>query len=106
MLGRDGGNGHQPPILWMALHVVEQEYCGTLQNGKVLTQECLVTGKEIMLPQMGGEPGTTRREHAPGRTVHRSGDAPEIGIVVGHPTVTSIHLLGCLCPGLTQIPDQ
>ena len=42
---------------------------------------------------MSGEPGATRGEHAPGRAVDRSGNAPEVGIVVGHPAPTAIHLL-------------
>ena len=41
---------------------------------------------------MGGQPGAARWEHAPGRSVDRTGNAPQVGVVVSHPSVAAIHL--------------
>ena len=90
----------------MALHVVEQEGCCTAQYGIVLTQEGLVARKQIVLPKVGREPGATCREHPPHRTVYRSCHTPDIGIMVGHPTVAAVHLLRRLSPCLTEITEH
>ena len=87
----------------MRLHIVEQELSGTLHHRQHLAQKSLVTRIEIMLPNMGGQPGTTRGEHAPGSTVYRTGNAPEVGIVMGHPTTAAIHLTGRLSARHTQV---
>ena len=55
---------------------------------------------------MGREPGTTRWEHAPGRTVDGTRHAEEVGIVVSHPTLTSIHLLRRRGTRLTQVANH
>ena len=59
-----------------------------------------------MLPEMCGEPCTTRREHSPCSTVDRSGYSPQVGIVMCHPTLTSIHLPGSQCAGLAKVSDH
>ena len=113
MLGRDGGNGHHPTgsrldltILRIGLHILHEEFCGTFHHRIIGAQEVLVTCEKIVLPEMGCEPGTTRGEHAPGRTIDRSGDTPEVGVVVSHPTVTAVHLTSSELSRLTQVSDH
>ena len=55
---------------------------------------------------MGGKPGATCWEHAPGRAIHRAGNTPEVGVVVRHPSVAAIHLTGCELSCLTQVSDH
>ena len=55
---------------------------------------------------MRGEPGAARGEHAPSGTVYRPCDAPEVGIVVGHPSLAAIHLLRCLRTRYAQVADH
>ena len=55
---------------------------------------------------MGGEPGSTIREHAPLRTVHRTCYAPDISVMVCHPATTTIHFPSRLCSRYTQILNQ
>ena len=113
MLRRDGGCGDEPAcglfdvaVSGIGLQIVEQEVGSTLHDGVIVCQELFVTRVEIMLPEVGGEPGAARGEHAPGGAVHGSGDAPEVGIVVGHPTLAAIHLLSRLRTRLTQVADH
>ena len=110
VFGRHGGNGHQPTgSLFdfsrsrIGLHIVEQKLSGPLQHGIVAGQEIFVARIEIMLPDMGRQPGTASREHAPRCAVHGTGNAPEVGIVVSHPTLAAVHLFGCFGARLAQV---
>ena len=113
MLGRDSGVGHQPAcglfdgtICRIFLQIVDEEVGGSLHHGIVFRQERLVACIEIMLPEMRGEPGTACGEHTPGGAVDGAGDAPEVGIVVGHPSFAAVHLLGGPDSRLTQVADH
>ena len=90
----------------MLLHVVDEEVGSALHHGVVVGEELLVAGEEIVLPEMCGEPGTTRREHTPAGAVDRSGNAPEVGVVVGHPSVAAIHLLCGEGSGLAEVANH
>ena len=72
----------------------------------MLGEELLVARVEIMLPEVGGQPGTSRGEHAPGCAVHRTSDAPEVGVVVGHPSLAAIHLTSRNGTRLTEVADH
>ena len=56
-----------------------------------------------MFPDVRAEPCPSIRKHSPSSSVNRSGDAPEVGVVVRHPTTTSIHHAGGLRTSLTQV---
>ena len=113
MLRRHRGHRDQPArcLLHLArcrigLHVVCQEVGGPLHHGVVTGQKLLVARVEIVLPDVRGQPGATRGEHAPGRTVHRPGNTPEVGVVVSHPAPTAVHLLGRLRSRLAQVANH
>ena len=55
---------------------------------------------------MGSEPGSAIRKHAPLRTIHRTCYAPDIGVMVYHPTTTTIHFPSRLCSRYAQILNQ
>ena len=55
---------------------------------------------------MGGEPGSAVGEHAPLRTIYRACYAPDIGVMMCHPTTAAIHFLSRLCSRYTQILNQ
>ena len=55
---------------------------------------------------MGGEPCATIREHTPESSIHRTGDAPDVRVVVSHPSTATIHLTCRLGTRLAQILDQ
>ena len=52
------------------------------------------------------EPGSTRRKHAPCGTIDRTCHTPEVGIMMSHPTLTTIHILRRLRACLTQITNH
>ena len=55
---------------------------------------------------MGGEPGSAVGEHAPLRTIHRTCYAPDICIMMCHPTTTTIHFPSRQCSRYAQILNQ
>ena len=55
---------------------------------------------------MGCKPGSTVREHAPLRTIHRTCYAPDIGIMMCHPATATVHFPSRLCSRYAQILNQ
>ena len=96
MFGRHSGSRDEPAILGVWTQVVDEEVGSTLHDRVIVGQQLAVACKEVLLPDVRRQPGTTRREHAPCRTVDRSGNAPEVGIVMRQPALAAIHLLGSL----------
>ena len=90
----------------MYAHVVHQEVGSPLHDGVITLQQCFVARKQVLLPDVCRQPRTSRRKHAPCRTIHRSGNAPQICIVVSHPSSTTIHHVGCLASRLTQVTNH
>ena len=90
MLGRDGGNGDEPSVARVLLHIVEQEVGSTPHDMEPPLQELYIACEKIMLPNMRGEPCATRGEHTPGGSVDGSGNAPQVGIMMCHPPIASI----------------
>ena len=99
-------HGYFPFCAWQLLHIVEIELSSTLYHRIPLLEESLVARIEIMLPEMGSEPGSAIRKHAPLRTIHRTCYAPDIGVMVCHPTTTTIHFPSRLCSRYAQILNQ
>ena len=90
----------------MLLHVVDEEVGSALHHRIIVGEELLVAGEDIVLPEMCGEPGATRREHTPAGAVDGSGNAPEVGVVVGYPSVAAIHLLCGEGSGLAEVANH
>ena len=110
VLGRHGGNGHQPScsLLDLAggrigLHIVQEEVGGSLQHRVVVGKKLLVPRVEIVLPDVGGEPGAARGEHAPRCAVDRAGHTPQVSVVMSHPATTAVHIGGGLHSRLAQV---
>ena len=99
-------HGYLPFCARQLLHIVEIELSGTFYYRIPLLEESLIARIEIMLPEMGGEPGSTIREHAPLRTVHRTCYAPDIGVMMCHPATATIHFPSRLCSRYAQILNQ
>ena len=96
----------KPMVGWMFTKVVQQEIGSTLHHGIIVTQQLLITRKQVLLPDMRRQPGTTRGEHSPCRTVDRSGNTPQVSIMMSHPTFTAIHSLSCLGTRLTEVTNH
>ena len=88
------------------LHIVHQEIGGTLHDGVVLPQEVLIACEQIVLPEVGGEPGSTRGEHTPCGAIYRTGYAPEVCVMMGYPAATVIHGTGSLGACMAKVLDH
>ena len=88
------------------LHVVDEEVGSTFHNVEILGEELFVACVEIMLPDVGGQPCSSCGEHAPGCTVNRTCDTPEVCVMMGHPSFTAIHLLSRDGTCLTEVSDH
>ena len=90
----------------MLLHVVDEEVGCTLHHGVVVGEELLVASEEVVLPEVGRQPRTARGEHSPAGAVYGSGNAPEVGVVVGHPSVATVHLPCGEGSGLAEVANH
>ena len=90
----------------MGLHVIQVEVGRTLDDRIPFPEEILVAGEQVMLPQVGGEPGAAVGEHPPLRTVHRACDAPQVCIVMRHPAAGAVHGAGRDGTRLAQFTDE
>ena len=80
----------------MELHVVEVEHRCVANHFIVFLEELLVTCVEIVLPNVSGEPSPTIWEFSPRCTIYRTCYAPQVCVVVSHPTATAIHCASSL----------
>ncbi len=106
VLGRGGGVRDQPPVLRVLDEEVEEELDRSLEDRIDVFQVLLVPGVEVVLPQVGGEPGPAGGEGPPGRAVHGRGDPPEIGVLVVHPSPGAVVLSGHVRALVRQLPHQ
>ena len=94
VFGRYRRNGHQRPCTRIGLQIVKQEIGGSFQHGIHLRQELLVARIEVMLPDVRRQPRASGGEHSPLRTVNGTGNTPQVGVVVGHPSAAVVELAG------------
>ena len=113
MLGRYGGDCHQPSfglldltIGGIGLHVVDQEVGSTFHHREIISEELLVARIQVMLPEVCRQPCSTCGEHAPRGAVDGTCDTPEVCVMMGHPSLTAIHLLSCDGTSLTEVLDH
>ena len=102
VLGTCTHGHHKPSVLGFGHHDVEEELGSALHDGIDTGEIAGIAGIEIVPPQVLAEPCATRGPHAP-RSVHRSGGAPNVGIVVQAPTAGAIHRTGGLATGLRHL---
>ena len=106
VLGRHRGRDHQPAMCRFGNEHGIEKLCRTLHDGIGLLQKPAVAGIEVMLPQVGTEPCAAGHPHATGGSVYASGDAPDVGVVVGHPSLLAIHHLRRLGTALAHLADE
>ncbi len=106
VLGRGGGVRDQPAVPGVLDEEVEEELDRSLEDRIDLLQVLLVSGEEVVLPQVGGEPGPAGGERPPGRAVHGRGDPPEVGVLVVHPPPRAVVLSGHVRALVGQLSHQ
>ena len=88
---RHGGRGHQAAVLSFDQEVVEEEHA-LLQHVKMLPQERLVPGIQILLPDMGRKPGFPHDPEGGGDAVIlRRGIPVQVRIVMRHAAPAAVH---------------
>ena len=96
MFGRHRRRHHPPMIGRMFHEEIQEELRRAFQHRIIGFQEILITGEQVVLPQVLSQPSPSGRPHASRRKVHRAGNAPQVGIVMRHPSATFIHVAGGL----------
>ena len=71
-----------------------------------IAEEILVAGVEVMLPKVLSEPRAAVWPHSPKRSVYWTCHAPNVGVVVSHPTVCVIEGLRGLGAGYGEFVDE
>ena len=59
-----------------------------------------------MLPQLGTQPGATRRKRPPTRAIHRCSYPPQISVLVKHPAAAAVVFFGHLAALIHQFFDH
>ena len=85
------------------MHVVHVEVGRALDDGVPLAQELYVASIEVVLPEVGGQPGAAIGIHTPESTVDRSGNTPDVRVVMGYPSATPVHILCSLRTRFAQV---
>ena len=93
-------------VLWIFLHIRQQEIGSSFQDGIASIKESLVASIQVVLPQVRGKPGTTCWEHTPCGTIHRSRNTPQVGVMMRHPTRTVVHGARRLSACYTQVANH
>ena len=106
MLGTYRRNHHQITRVGMLYQEVEEEVGGTLHDGIILGKEQGIACELIVLPKVRGKPSATTGIHAPRSSIHGSGNTPEVGVVVSHPTTATIHHLRRLGARFAQVTNH
>ena len=109
VLRRHRGVRDEPPALGVAHQEVQEELGGPLHDRVHLFQELPVPREEVVLPEVGAQPGASGREGSPVGAIHRRRDAPEIGVLVLDPAARTVVLprdLAALVGQLLDHPDE
>ena len=94
---------HHPTVLGMLHQEIKEKPCRPFQNRIITFQKRPVARKEIMLPQMLCQPGSAGRPHARSGKIHHAGNAPQVRVVMRHPSPTTIHGTCRTRPGHRQV---
>ena len=94
----------------MVLRVLDQELQEELRRAPHdrvgVLEELPIAGEEVVFPEMLAEPGTADGPHAVLGRIDRSGPAPEIDVVVGHPAAAVVVDAGGLRAGDRDVPEH
>ena len=106
VLGRRGRVGDEPAVTRVSHEKVEEELGRALHDRVVLAQEVAIAREQVVLPEVRAEPRARRRERAPARAVHRSGDAPDVRVLVEDPAPGAVVLAGDAGALIGHLADQ
>lgn len=106
VFGGGGGVGYEPLSVGVRDEEVEEEQDAPFDEGVVLFEKGLVLGVLVVLPQVGGQPGSADGEGAPAWAVHGGGDSPEVGVLVEDPAVGSVVFFGDLRALVGELLDH
>ena len=96
-----GRTGHEPAVCRLIGHELIVEDGGIPHDGIGMGEEFPVSGVEVMLPQVPAHPSASAHPETRG-SVCRSGNAPDVGVVVEYPSVHAVHYPGRLLAALVQ----
>ena len=106
MLRRDRRSHDQPPFLRMGYHIRKVEQGRSFHGVIVTIEKLLVAREEIVLPQVCGQPCSATGIHAPVGTVDDARGAPDVGVVMCHPSTAAIHVACRGLAGLCEVFDE
>ena len=106
MFGRHGRCGDEISVSWMLDKITHEEVGSATQCSIVTTQEVGVARKEIVLPQMLRQPCASIRPHTEISGIDGTRDAPDVGIMMSHPTLCPIEHTRCLGTSMCQVVDH
>ena len=92
VLGRQRRRGDEPAVRRLLDERIEEELRRTLEQWVEALQVAAIAGVFVAIPQRQRQPRAAGGPHTPLRSVDRSGRAPEIGVVMRHPTAGAVHL--------------
>ena len=90
-------------VVGMRHHEVQVKIRSTLDNRIPFAKEIHVACVEVVLPKVSGEPCAAIGIHAPECTIDGTCNAPQVGVMVGHPSTTPVHEFGRSGTRLTQV---
>ena len=90
----------------MPHHNLVEEPCRTHHDGEDFPEEVDVAGEEPVLPEVLAHPRASRGPQSGGSLVDGSRDAPDVGVVVEHPSVGAVHDARGLMTRLADIADE
>ena len=96
VLWRHGGADDHMPGVGVSDEDIVEECCRALHDGVVLAEETLVSCEEVMVPEMVGEPCAACHPEARRGMVDRACYAPDVCVMVEHPSSRAVHGRGCL----------
>ena len=103
VLGRHRRSHHPPFVRRMLGQEIQKETGRAFQYRIISFQELFVGSEQVVLPQMLGQPCPSTRPHAGRCKIHHAADAPQVGIVMGHPSSAIVHVTSCLRPRHGQV---
>ena len=92
VLGRQRRRGDEPVVRRLLDERVEEELRRAFEQRVDALQIVAIAAVFVAIPQRQREPRAAGRPHSPLRAVDRSGGAPEIRVVMRHPSAGAVHL--------------
>ena len=106
VLRREARANYPVVFLRVAHHDLVEEAGGFHHCGIDFPQELGVAGVEPVLPEMLAHPCRPSGPKSGRCLVNGSRHAPDVGVVVEHPSVCTIHDVGALVSGVADVADE